>query len=169
MRYDPHLDTSRNEAMMSERLSLFSNNFQDFFIMDRGGLVDIAKVENDIDRGDATFEWTSSLTPGSTGQLLRAEPPLGFCLRIATFDGFRIHSKFFTGIDDPDVAAQVREESTFTLVDAVIDPNHVSFRSVKFPDRFIRHRDFKLFAERVESPEELQSACFRIASPLADQ
>jgi hypothetical protein len=163
------MDTSRNEATMSARLSLFSNNLPDFFIMDRGGSVDIAKVETDADRADATFEWTADLAIGQTGQLLRAEPPLGFCLRIATFDDFRIHSKFFTGIDDPEVAAEVRHDSTFTLVSAEIDPNQVSFRSVRFADRFIRHRDFTLFAERVNTPPELQSACFRIAPPLADQ
>lgn len=37
---------------------------------------------------------------------------------------------------------------------------------LKFPDRLIRHRDFKLFAEPVSTPPELQSACFSIASPL---
>ncbi|MGX5185852.1 hypothetical protein ACWKT5_24290 [Streptomyces avermitilis] len=37
---------------------------------------------------------------------------------------------------------------------------------MKFPDRFIRHRNFELFAEPVVNPDELQSACFRIAQPL---
>ncbi|MEU2185086.1 AbfB domain-containing protein [Streptomyces thermolilacinus] len=154
---------------MSVRLSLFSNNFSDHFIIDRTSGVDIARVENDLDRDNATFEWTGGPTSGETGQLLRAAAPLGSCLRIATFDDFRIHSKFFTGIDDPDVAAEVRADSTFTLQRAEIDPNHFSFRSVRFPNRFIRHRDFKLFAGRVNTPPELQSACFRFNPPLADQ
>ena len=34
--------------------SLFSNNFPDHFIVERTGLADIAKIETDIDRGDAT-------------------------------------------------------------------------------------------------------------------
>lgn len=154
--------------MAANRLSLFSNNFPDFFIIDRDGLADIAKIETDQDRVDATFAWDgSSLNFGTTGRLLRAEPPLGFCLRIATFDDFRLHSKFFTGIIDPAVAAEVREDSTFVLERAEIDPNQVSFRSVKFPERFIRHRNFQLFAEPVNTPDELQSACFRIDSPLA--
>ncbi|MDT0567148.1 AbfB domain-containing protein [Streptomyces sp. DSM 3412] len=154
---------------MSVKLSLFSNNFPDFFVIDQNGLVDIAKIVTDVDRGNATFEWTGRLQIGEQGQLLRAVAPTGFCLRMATFDEFRIHSKFFEGITDPDVAAEVRLDSTFTLERAVIDPNHISFRSVRFPDRFIRHRDFQLFAEQVNSPEELQSACFRIESPLADE
>ena len=93
--------------------------------------------------------------------LRRAGAPLGFVLRIATFDNFRIHGKFFDGIVDPNVMAEVRQESTFVLEKGVIDPNQFSFRSVKFPDRFIRHRDFKLFAEPVNAPAELQSATFR--------
>ena len=153
---------------MSVKISLFSNNFPDSFIIDRGDSVDIAEIDTDDEREDATFEWTGpQMSFGETGQLLRAVNPLGFCLRIATFDDFRIESKFFAGITDPDVAAEVREDSTFTLVPAEIDPNQFSFRSARFPDRFIRHRDFHLFAERVNTPAELQSACFRRNSPLA--
>lgn len=148
-------------------ISLFSNNLPNFFIVERSGLADIAKIETDIDRGDATFEWTgSNLRFGETGQLRRAVAPLDFVLRIATFDGFRMHGKFDVGIEDPAVAAEVHADSTFVLEKGVIDPNQFSFRSVKFPHRFIRHRDFKLFAEPVNTPDELQSATFRIVSPL---
>ena len=148
-------------------VSLFSNNLPDFFIVERSGLADIAKIETDTDRRDATFEWTGpNLRFGETGQLRRAVAPLGFVLRIATFDDFRMHGKFDAGIVDPDVAAEVRADSTFVLERGVIDPNQFSFRSVKFPDRFIRHRDLQLFAEPVNTPDELQSATFRIVSPL---
>ncbi|MFI5825063.1 hypothetical protein ACIA8I_39275 [Streptomyces rishiriensis] len=37
------------------KLSLFSNDLPDFFIIDRGGVVDIAKIETEQDRRDATF------------------------------------------------------------------------------------------------------------------
>lgn len=149
-------------------LSLLSNNFPDMFIISRGGFSDIAEIETDIDRGDATFDWTG-LSPkfGTAGQLRRAAPPLGFVLHIADFDGFRIHEKFFDGIDDPVRKEEVRQESTFVAVPGLIDPNHFSFRSVKFPDRFIRHRNFQLFAEPVNAPGELQDATFRIAPPQA--
>jgi len=148
-------------------LSLFSNNFQDFFIVERSGLADIAKIETDIDRGDATFEWTGpNLRFGETGQLRRTAAPLGFVLQIATFDGFRMHGKYFASITDPAVLEEVFADSTFVLERGLIDPNQFSFRSVKFPDRFIRHRDFKLFAEPVTTPDELQSATFRAVPPL---
>ena len=148
-------------------LSLFSNNFPDHFIVERAGVADIAKIETDRDREDATFEWTGpNLSPGATGQLRRGSAPLGFVLMIATFGGNRLHGKFFDGIVDLDVKAQVRADSTFVIEKGVIDPNQVSFRSVQFPDLFIRHRDFMLFAEPVRFPPELQSATFRIATPL---
>jgi len=148
-------------------LSLFSNNFPDHFIVERAGVADIAKIETDRDREDATFEWTGpNLSPGATGQLRRGSAPLGFVLMIATFDGNRLHGKFFDGIVDPEVKAQVRADSTFIIEKGVIDPNQVSFRSVQFPDLFIRHRDFMLFGEPVRFPPELQSATFRIAAPL---
>ncbi|MFF4098900.1 AbfB domain-containing protein [Streptomyces sp. NPDC001903] len=154
--------------MATLKLSLFSNNFPDFFIIDHNGLVDIAKIETEEDRRNATFQWTgtSLASFGGEGMLVRAVAPIGFCLHIATFDNFRIHSKFFTGITEPEVKAQVIEESTYILEAAEIDPNQASFRSVKFPERFIRHRNFELFAETLESIDDLQSACFRIAPPL---
>ncbi|WP_030198836.1 AbfB domain-containing protein [Streptomyces sp. NRRL S-87] len=150
------------------KLSLFSNDLPDFFIIDRDGFADIAKIETEQDRRDATFQWTgpSLATFGGTGMLVRAVAPPGFCLRIATFEDFRIETKFFTGITDPQVKAQVIEESTFTFEAAEIDPNQASFRSVKFPDRFIRHRGFQLFAEPLVTISDLQSACFRIHAPL---
>ncbi|HKB05524.1 MAG TPA: AbfB domain-containing protein [Gemmataceae bacterium] len=148
-------------------LSLFSNNFPDRFIVERSGLADIVKIETDDDRGNATFEWTGpDLRVGETGQLRRAVAPLGYVLQIATFDDFRMHGKYFEGITDPAVAEEVRADSTFILERGLIDPNQVSFRSVRYPDRYIRHRGFKLFAELVRTPDELQSATYRMASPL---
>lgn len=147
--------------------SLFANQFQDHFIIERNGLADIARIQSDIDRGDATFEWTGpNLRFGEQGQLRRATPLLGVALMIATFDDFRIHGKFFAGITDPAVLEEVRKNATFELVPGLIDPNQVSFRSAKFPDLFIRHRNFQLFAERINSPQEHQDATFRIAAPL---
>lgn len=148
-------------------LSLFANQFQNHFIIERNGLADISTIETDFDRGDATFEWTGpNLRFGETGQLRRATPLLGVALMIATFDEFRIHGKFFAGITDPAVLEGVRKDATFELVPGLIDPNQVSFRSVKFGDLFIRHRNFQLFAERINSPQERQDATFRIAAPL---
>ncbi|MFF0033321.1 hypothetical protein ACFYS7_35065 [Streptomyces avermitilis] len=49
-------------------LSLLSNNFPDFFIIDHTGLVDIAKIEPEDDRRNATLQWTGpSLNFGKKG------------------------------------------------------------------------------------------------------
>ncbi len=146
-------------------LSLFSNNLPDFFIIERQGLADIAVPETDVDRHNATFEWTGrDFTFGEIGMLGKAPLPEGFVLRIATFDGFRIHGKFVG--NPPDIGEEIIQESTFVVERGLIDPNQFSFRSVKFPDLFIRHRGFQLFAEEVRTPDELQSATFRFAAPL---
>jgi alpha-L-arabinofuranosidase B-like protein len=164
---------------MSSKISIFSNRFQDHFIVDRQDVVDIAVVDvgSFNDRQDASFEWTGPnllLGPdgvaegfGEEGQLRRAGAPLGSTLMIDTFDGNRIHSKFDKGITDPDVAAEVRANSTFVLVQGLIDPNQVSFQSKRFPDLFIQQINFQLFAKpaRDQFPNELQAATFRIVEP----
>jgi hypothetical protein len=147
-------------------LSLFSNNLPDFFIIERQGDAGIAKPETDIDRHNATFVWTNpTFGHGQTGMLQKAPLPEGFVLQIATFDDFHIIGKFFD-VDDPALKEEIQQESTFVVERGLIDPNQFSFRSVKFPNRFIRHRDFQLFAEPVNTPNELQSATFRHAPPL---
>lgn len=171
--------------MASRKISIFSNKFPDRFIIDRQGVADIAVVESFSDRQDASFEWTGPnlvLGPGGApasgfgeqGQLRRAGAPFGFTLMIADFDDNRIHSKFDQGITDPEVAAEVRANSTFVLEQGLIDPNHVSFRSARFPDLFIQQINFQLFARpaRVQFPNELQAATFRMVEPplnAADQ
>ncbi len=147
--------------------SLFSNNFPDLFIIRRGGIGVIAKPETDSDSGDATFDWTGpGLSFSTTGMLRGAAAPSGFVLHIMDFDNFLIEDKFFDGIIDPARKEEVRQQSTFTAVPGLIDPNQFSFRSVAFPDRFLRHRTFQLFAEPVNAPSELQDATFRRAPPL---
>lgn len=147
--------------------SLFANQFQDRFVIRRGGFGDIAIIETDADRADATFDWTGpSLSFNTSGQLRGARLPEGFVLHIADFDNFRIHEKFFDGIIDPARKEEVRQESTFVAVPGLIDPNQFSFQSVKFPDRFLRHRNFQLFAEPINTPLDHQDATFRRNSPL---
>jgi Alpha-L-arabinofuranosidase B (ABFB) domain len=168
---------------MARKISLFSNRFPDRFIIDRQGEADIAIVETEQDRADASWEWTGPnlvVGPGGApargfgekGQLRRAGfLSGGFSLMIADFDGNRIHSKFIDeAIADPAVVAEVRRNSTFVLEKGLIDPNHVSFRSERFPDLFIQQVNFQLFAKpaRAQFPDEFQAATFRIVEPALD-
>ncbi|WP_280501662.1 AbfB domain-containing protein [Nocardia farcinica] len=163
---------------MGMKISMFSNKFQDHFIVERQGLADIAPIETPADRENASFEWTGPglvLGPdgapadgfGASGQLRRAGAPFGFVLMIATFEDNRIHGKFADGITDPQVAEEVRKNSTFVLEKGLIDPNHVSFRSARFPDLFIQQVNFQLFARlaRPQFPDEFQAATFRMVTP----
>ena len=54
-------------------------------------------------------------------------------------------------------------DSTFFREPGLADPDNpraVSFRSVNFPDRFLRHRDFSLFLEPEDSPNLAADATF---------
>ncbi|WP_066904033.1 AbfB domain-containing protein [Mycolicibacterium houstonense] len=168
---------------MAQKISLFSNKFPNRFVIDRQGLVDIDVVETHQDRLDASWEWTGAnlvVGPGGApaqgfgqkGRLRRAGFISGnFWLTIADFDGNRIHSKFIDeAIVDPDVVEEVRQNSTFILEKGLIDPNHVSFRSARFPDLVIQQVNFQLFAKpaRPQFPEEFQAATFRIVQPALD-
>ncbi|BBZ33626.1 AbfB domain-containing protein [Mycolicibacterium confluentis] len=160
-------------------ISLFSNKFQDHFVVLRGGFADIATIATDQDREDATINWTGSglvLGPGGTfggfgqkGQLRRGSTPPGFLTMIATFDGNRIHEKFFDGIVDPERKAEVLRDSTFILEKGLIDPNQVSFRWAESSDIYIVQRNFQLFAQRAVTPDDFQAATFRMTNPLNAQ
>ena len=51
-------------------------------------------------------------------------------------------------------------DSTFFLEKGLADQNGVSFGSVNFPDRYLRHRNFKLFLEPKNSPNLAADATF---------
>jgi hypothetical protein len=148
-------------------MSLLSEPVQELFVVERQGLADIAAIESDMDRADASFEWTGpNFSIGEEGQIRRANPLIGVVLMIADFDNFRIHGKFADGIVDPQVAADVRENSTFILEQGRMDPSQVSFRSKKFPDLFIRQRERKLFAQSLNAPIDVLHASFTVSRAL---
>src|SRR5262249_4747440 len=60
----------------------------------------------------------------------------------------------------------LREDSTFTVVPGLADSGGISFQSVNFPDRFIRHRDFHLFPEPADGDLARQDATFIIVPPF---
>jgi len=61
----------------------------------------------------------------------------------------------------------LREDASLFLVSGLADSAAVSFRSFNFPNRFIRHRDFRLFVETVDSDLGRKDATFRSREPLA--
>src|SRR5690606_13194992 len=85
----------------------------------------------------------------------------------STFEDNSIHCMYAGGITDAQVGEEVRKNSTFVLEKGLIDPNHVSFRSARFPDLFIQQVNFQLFARpaRPQFPDEFEAATFRMVTP----
>ncbi len=61
----------------------------------------------------------------------------------------------------------LREDASFFIEPGLADPNLISFRSLNFPDRFIRHRNFHLFVEAADSDLARSDATFRLTEPFA--
>ena len=75
------------------------------------------------------------------------------------------HRDFRLRLEGPSGTADqlFKQDSTFFLEQGLAAPNDhnaVSFRSVNFPDRYIRHRDFHLFVEPRGSANLVPDATF---------
>ena len=85
-------------------------------------------------------------------------------LRSKNFPGrFLRHRDFRIRLEGPnDPNPQLfTQDTTFVMVKGLADPtNGVSFRSINFPSRFLRHRDFHLFLEEGDSPNLAPDATF---------
>jgi Alpha-L-arabinofuranosidase B (ABFB) domain len=154
-------------------LSLQSFNFPDRFIRHRNFLGEITQIQSDLDKQDATFYiFGGNFFFGRVVHLQSASPSfIDFVLR---HQDFRLKLQEFSGVLDsgPETPEHklLRDDASFTLVNGLANPGDLgllSFRSVNFPDRFIRHRDFHLFVEKVDSTLAGNDATFRFANPFA--
>ena len=59
--------------------------------------------------------------------------------------------------------ALFRADATYFQEPGLADPSGLSFRSVNYPDRYIRHRDFHLYVEPRDSPNLARDATFRLS------
>jgi hypothetical protein len=73
------------------------------------------------------------------------------------------------GLGDPDTPENrlAEADESFIMVPGLADPSAVSFNSLNYPDRFIRHRGFHLFLERADSDLARRDATFRLHEPFA--
>lgn len=87
-------------------------------------------------------------------------------LRSVNFpDRYLRHRDFRLGLEGPSSSEDqlFRQDSTFYLEPGLAnptDPNGISFRSINFPDRYIRHRDFHLWVEPKDSANLALDATF---------
>ncbi|MGM7722829.1 AbfB domain-containing protein [Metabacillus sp. Hm71] len=144
------------------RISLESVNYPNRFIRHQNYLGELTPIQSELDRRDATFDWTGDWRYGAEGQLRS----INFPTHYLRHQNFRL--KLHTIYDAPDWNLRYLD-STFTMVPGLADPTNpelVSFRSKNFPDRFIRHRNFNLWVESVNDDLGRKDATFRRRGPF---
>jgi hypothetical protein len=155
-------------------ISLKSVNFPDKFIRHQNFLGEISQIQSDLDRQDATF-WIKDGARFGDMVTLRST---NFPLHVFRHQDFRLKLHEYNPglIPPPELGGPrpetpeeqlLREDSSFFLVPGLADSALVSFRSFNFPDRFIRHRDFHLFAEPADSDLARRDATFSFEVPFA--
>ncbi|GED18143.1 AbfB domain-containing protein [Aneurinibacillus migulanus] len=149
-------------------ISLESLNIPGHFISRYNGLFGaINPVPSLAHKRAATFIWTGDWYYGARGMLRDLyNPQWGFRHR-----NFRLE---FTELPDhtTPMQPQLVADSTFELRRGQANwtnPQMVSFLSVNFPNRFIRHRDLQLWVEPAPWDQEpaRSDATFIVRQPLA--
>lgn len=136
-------------------MRLGSFNFRNLFIRHRNFLGELTEVRTDLDKQDAEWHIVRGLADPSGVSLESANFPNHF-LRHQDFR-LKLHER--PAPNSPDDAL-FREDATFFREPGLANSNGMSFRSVNFPDRYIRHRDFHLFVEPKDSPNLAADATF---------
>jgi hypothetical protein len=149
-------------------VSLRSRNFRDRFIRHQNFLGELSPIASDLDKRDATF-FVQELAGGHM-RLVATNMNGTFVLR---HQDFRLKLHEFNpplvppgGQLPPDVQL-LSADSQFTM-QAGLAGGGVSFRSLNFPDRFIRHRDFHLFVEIANDELSRNDATFDQVPPFAE-
>ena len=165
--------------------SFRSINFPDRFIRHSNFLGELTPVVSDLDKRDATFDIIESplrtelisfrsinITNSEVGFQSFWLRHQNFRLRLDT-QVFEVHPPDHPlpppTMPVPDLENIFYQDSAFIMTPGLADVTAVSFRSLNFPDRYIRHRDLHLFVERIDSPTSRLDATFRIEQPFIPQ
>jgi hypothetical protein len=149
--------------------SLKSLNFPDRFIRHQNFLGELTRIVSELDKADATFSSMNDFRVGTVAQI-RPSNSVGRCLRHQDFR-IKLH-EFNPPLVGPNPRPEtpeeklLREDCTFTVRQGLADLAGVSFESVNFPGRFIRHRDSHLFVEPADSDLARRDATFLVAPPF---
>ena len=149
--------TATPAAAEIDTFEFMSVNFPDWFIRHRNFLGELSRQYTSDPPGDFSFKLLSwpPLGPGEPERvaLESTNIPGGYRLR---HKFFRIVLEKSTGPGDQLFLA----DSTFYLELNRFGFGGVSFRSVNYPDRYLRHRDFQLWVEPWNSPNLAADASF---------
>src|SRR6266536_6016734 len=125
-----------------------SFNFRDHFIRHRDFLGELTRKEGPSE--DFLFALVSR-GQGRVALLSKNFPKL-----LLRHRDFRVRLEGPSGPNDQLFA----NDSTFFLVPGLADPNGISFESLNFRGRYLRHRDFHLFVEPEDSANLAPDATF---------
>ena len=146
--------------------SFRSINFPDHFLRHINFLGELTQVVSDLDKHDATF----TIVPGLADPQFISFRSVNIGGHFLRHQDFRLKLNLEPGIFDPNQPPPPPDpffaDATFIMVPGLADVTAISFRSFNFPDRFIRHRDFHLFIEPLNSPNLSLDATFRIEQPF---
>jgi hypothetical protein len=148
--------------------SLRSFNYPDRYIRHRNFLGELTPIASELDKQDATFSISNDGAVGTVA-LIYSNNIVGNCLR---HQDFRIKLAHYNpGLVPPNPPPetpeqkQLRLDCTFTAVAGLADSRARSFRSVNFPDRYIRHRDFHLYLEPANDELAKKDCTFWLVDP----
>jgi hypothetical protein len=136
-------------------VSLQSYNFIDRFVRHASYLGELTPVFSQLDREDATFR----LIEGLADPRMVSFASHNFGNHVLRHQDFRIKLHDGSGAGDLPL---LRRDATFLVAPGLADPTAVAFRSLNFPERFLRHRDFHLYIEPIASDQDRLDATFRI-------
>ena len=145
-------------------ISFQSFNYPKMYIRHANWLAELTTVDNDQDRQDATFSWKTGLADQNLVSFAANRPNTHYLRH----QDFRIKLQLWDQTFDPNNPGETPEQhlyrldTTFVAIPGLADTSALSFRSINFPDRFLRHRDFHLYLEPPDSDLARQDATFRI-------
>jgi hypothetical protein len=157
-------------AEFERTLSLQSYNIPTMYIRHRNFGGELTEINSDLDKQDATFRSrdgnNSSLRLEAAyvaGQVNHA----GFYLRHRDWV-VTLQQEDLTG-SIPDPSPEQRQftlDTTFRMIPGLADASCVSFESVQWSGKYLRHRDWKLYLESADDDLAKRDTTFHLVPGL---
>lgn len=155
-------------------MSVQSFNFPDHYLRHRDFVGRLTTAESVLDKADATFFTVNNAThprPGEGVQFRALNWPR-FYLRHQDFE-VKLHEEPLYGVDPGRPPSYQTPETelfwadvTFRVVPGQADGGWVSFESVNYPGRFLRHSNFLLRVDPAPDDLAREDATFRFVGGL---
>ncbi len=147
--------TLEEKQAPTDLFSFMALNYPNYYIRHRNFVGEISQLESNLDRKDATFR----IVPGLARE---GEDYISF--ESVNYPGYYLWARKDSQIGLVNLeqeGEEFRKKATFKRVRGLANPNGLfSFKSLKHPNHYIRHRNFKLYLERVRGNQAKQDATF---------